>query len=59
MVSADVADRERLDRATNSLMRSLRQSKALNIEIREALQRREQSRWANGEDASLENGGLA
>jgi hypothetical protein len=43
MDSAEFADREQLDQATSLLMASLRESRALNIEIREALQRREQA----------------
>jgi hypothetical protein len=43
MDSTDVADHEQFDAAARLLMASLRQSKALNIEIRQALQRREQA----------------
>jgi hypothetical protein len=44
MDSADVTDYELLDAASRLLMASLRQSRDLNIEIRQALQRREQDR---------------
>lgn len=43
MDSTDVTDYELLDAASRLLMASLRQSRDLNIEIREALQRREQA----------------
>jgi hypothetical protein len=39
MVSADVAVREQLDQATDSLMASLRESRALNTEMRQTLER--------------------
>jgi hypothetical protein len=43
MDNTDVTDYELLDAASRLLMASLRQSRDLNIEIRQALQRREQA----------------
>jgi len=43
MDNTDVTDHELLDAASRLLMASLRQSRDLNIEIRQALQRREQA----------------
>jgi hypothetical protein len=43
MDSTEVTDYELLDAASRLLMASLRQSRDLNIEIRQALQRREQA----------------
>jgi hypothetical protein len=43
MDSTEVTDHELLDAASRLLMASLRQSRDLNIEIRQALQRREQA----------------
>jgi hypothetical protein len=45
----NVADCEGLDQATESLIASLKQSKALNNQIRQALQQREQ---ANASDCA-------
>ncbi len=46
MDRAELADREQLDQATNLLMASLRESKALNIGLREAFQRQQQAHAA-------------
>ncbi len=43
MESAELADRAQFELATSLLMASLRESRALNRSIREALQRREQT----------------
>jgi hypothetical protein len=43
MDNTDVTEYELLDAASRLLMASLRQSRDLNIEIRQALQRREQA----------------
>jgi hypothetical protein len=52
MDSADLADRERFEQATSLLMASLQKSRALNTELREALQRREQADVAGQPDPS-------
>jgi|KBSMisStaDraftv2_1062788.scaffolds.fasta_scaffold2517615_1 hypothetical protein len=50
MDSPDVTDYELLDAASRLLMASLRQSRDLNIEIRQALQRREQALAEQSDD---------
>jgi hypothetical protein len=52
MDSAEVTDYELLDAASRLLMASLRQSRDLNIEIRQALQRREQVHTAQPPEAA-------
>jgi hypothetical protein len=57
MDSTDVADREsvdKLDQATSLLMVSLQQSKALNIQIQQALQQRKQANAAEGQQAAYD-----
>jgi hypothetical protein len=51
----NIADCEKLDQATKLLLASLKQSKALNHQIREALQHREQTnaREQSGQSADL------
>lgn len=48
-------NREQLDQAANALMTSLRKSRELNIEIRQALLLREQADWASKAEASDES----
>ena len=48
-------NREQLDQAANALMTSLRKSKELNIEIRQALQLREQADSTGNTEASAES----
>jgi hypothetical protein len=48
-------NREQLDQAANALMTSLRKSKELNIEIRQALQLREQADSSSNAEASSES----
>jgi len=56
MESALASDnREQLDQAANALMTSLRKSKELNIEIRQALQLREQADSTSNAEASAES----
>ena len=56
MESALASDnREQLDQAANALMTSLRKSKELNIEIRQALQLREQADSTSNTEASSES----
>ena len=50
MDSPEVTDYELLDAASRLLMASLRQSRDLNIEIRQALQRREQALAEQSDD---------
>jgi len=52
MDSTEVTDHELLDAASRLLMASLRQSRDLNIEIRQALQRREQAEHPQPADRS-------
>jgi hypothetical protein len=48
-------NREQFDQAANALMTSLRKSRELNIEIRQALLLREQADWASKAEASDES----
>jgi hypothetical protein len=48
-------NREQLDQAANALMTSLRKSKELNIEIRQALQLREQADSTSNAEAGAES----
>jgi hypothetical protein len=50
MDSPEVTDYELLDAASRLLMASLRQSRDLNIEIRQALRRREQALAEQSDD---------
>jgi hypothetical protein len=52
----NVADCEKLDQATKLLLASLKQSKALNNQIRDALQHREQT---NAQEQSRQSADLS
>jgi hypothetical protein len=56
MENAHVADRERLDQATSLLMASLQESRALNLEISQALRNRDEVRRTEAKEASDQPG---